>query len=474
MDPRNGFNNCKIFQSPLVSNEASLPARVDNIMQTSSDATHVTAVTMNRPQESGLSLPSPVSPVEQNRLQDGEDLILNHVLTYGMEVPGPQQHQQSLSTTEELLNEPMGGTLMAFLKSSCCHQSTPKLGSAGSSPTGSFDSNDSCSQSSSIDDGTSFDFINYNTMDDSIMLHDVLSKSMGCQDGMESHSPLPVPTFGMVSDDIEVQVNSSPVIKMEPLDVKELEDQLMHVSDAFPPNLSDPDLPNFESAANVHIKTEVSLTDQCSKMPATTSSGFQAAIRPSVLSLQAHGQRHSQLSMMLSEPQISCVTPQKSPCQLVPQSQASPAGRKIPTPSSFLMQLTSPGSQPHSPASCSPASTLTLTKAHPPPPPYPGTSSATTPTATTAASTAGNQHLIPVPVTGISTVPVRVVSSPTGHTSAKHLRPIQPRPAQASNKPPRNTHPGCTTIRYNRKNNPELEKRRVHYCNFESKFLLLS
>ncbi len=31
---------------------------------------------------------------------------------------------------------------------------------------------------------------------------------------------------------------------------------------------------------------------------------------------------------------------------------------------------------------------------------------------------------------------------------------------------PRMTHPGCTTIMYNRKNNPELEKRRVHYCNF--------
>ena len=28
------------------------------------------------------------------------------------------------------------------------------------------------------------------------------------------------------------------------------------------------------------------------------------------------------------------------------------------------------------------------------------------------------------------------------------------------------THPGCSTIRYNRKNNPELEKRRVHFCVF--------
>ncbi|XP_071127755.1 Krueppel-like factor 12 [Mytilus edulis] len=28
------------------------------------------------------------------------------------------------------------------------------------------------------------------------------------------------------------------------------------------------------------------------------------------------------------------------------------------------------------------------------------------------------------------------------------------------------THPGCSTIKYNRKNNPELEKRRIHFCEF--------
>ena len=36
----------------------------------------------------------------------------------------------------------------------------------------------------------------------------------------------------------------------------------------------------------------------------------------------------------------------------------------------------------------------------------------------------------------------------------------------------RKTHPGCTTIKYNRRNNPDLEKRRVHYCEFRGeKFL---
>ncbi len=35
---------------------------------------------------------------------------------------------------------------------------------------------------------------------------------------------------------------------------------------------------------------------------------------------------------------------------------------------------------------------------------------------------------------------------------------------------PRNTHPGCTTIKYNRKNNPELDKRRIHYCDFPGNY----
>lgn len=35
---------------------------------------------------------------------------------------------------------------------------------------------------------------------------------------------------------------------------------------------------------------------------------------------------------------------------------------------------------------------------------------------------------------------------------------------------PRRTHPGCTTIRYNRKNNPELDRRRVHFCDFPGCF----
>ncbi len=34
---------------------------------------------------------------------------------------------------------------------------------------------------------------------------------------------------------------------------------------------------------------------------------------------------------------------------------------------------------------------------------------------------------------------------------------------------PRQTHPGCTTIKYNRRNNPDLDKRRIHHCEFPGK-----
>ncbi|XP_029638975.1 Krueppel-like factor 10 isoform X1 [Octopus sinensis] len=41
-------------------------------------------------------------------------------------------------------------------------------------------------------------------------------------------------------------------------------------------------------------------------------------------------------------------------------------------------------------------------------------------------------------------------------------------PVRTVNKKQPVTHPGCSTIKYNRKNNPELEKRRVHFCDFQN------
>jgi krueppel-like factor 5 len=39
-------------------------------------------------------------------------------------------------------------------------------------------------------------------------------------------------------------------------------------------------------------------------------------------------------------------------------------------------------------------------------------------------------------------------------------------PSRPQSKKPQKTHPGCSTIKYNRKNNPDLEKRRIHFCDF--------
>ncbi|KAK2168816.1 hypothetical protein LSH36_14g12011 [Paralvinella palmiformis] len=89
--------------------------------------------------------------------------------------------------------------------------------------------------------------------------------------------------------------------------------------------------------------------------------------------------------------------------------------------------LTPPGSLPGSPDHSS-------AKPTPPPPPYP--------------------ELAKTPGTAIVTIPTPEGSVPI----AIPVTPVTGRP--------RATHPGCTTIKYNRKNNPELEKRRIHYCDF--------
>lgn len=49
---------------------------------------------------------------------------------------------------------------------------------------------------------------------------------------------------------------------------------------------------------------------------------------------------------------------------------------------------------------------------------------------------------------------------PQSPSSAERTRKVQ------------QTHPGCSTIKYNRKNNPELEKRRIHFCDYPGKYFL--
>lgn len=49
--------------------------------------------------------------------------------------------------------------------------------------------------------------------------------------------------------------------------------------------------------------------------------------------------------------------------------------------------------------------------------------------------------------------------------------PLPDSPSSSTERPRKiqQTHPGCSTIKYNRKNNPELEKRRIHFCDFPGK-----
>ena len=64
-------------------------------------------------------------------------------------------------------------------------------------------------------------------------------------------------------------------------------------------------------------------------------------------------------------------------------------------------------------------------------------------------------------------LPVTSVSQPimTPIPGVKRFPPQSTNKRRGIQPTARNTYPNCTTIRYNRRNNPDLEKRRTHYCN---------
>lgn len=97
-----------------------------------------------------------------------------------------------------------------------------------------------------------------------------------------------------------------------------------------------------------------------------------------------------------------------------------------------LMPPTPPGSHPSSPI---PGMDIRRT----PPPPYPG----------------------PIPSSRISL--------PNSVLNLSPMLSIPTPGVQRSPKKAQKTHPGCSTIKYNRKNNPDLEKRRIHFCDFPGK-----
>ncbi|GFN77691.1 kruppel-like factor [Plakobranchus ocellatus] len=140
----------------------------------------------------------------------------------------------------------------------------------------------------------------------------------------------------------------------------------------------------------------------------------------------------------------------------------------------IFMPPTPPNSQPGSPnnnsnSSSSSNASLRLT----PPPPYPGSTTTTTPSSSSNILSQHSyhhqqalhshpcfpQHLMSSPSPSLP-VTVAMVSSTTPTPSGS-----KPGKAERPRKQPV-THPGCSTIKYNRKNNPELEKRRIHYCSF--------
>jgi len=70
---------------------------------------------------------------------------------------------------------------------------------------------------------------------------------------------------------------------------------------------------------------------------------------------------------------------------------------------------------------------------------------------------------------------------PTAHAAVKTTPTVMPDggsdvdvPLTPVTRRPRLTHPGCTTIKYNRRTNPELERRRTHFCHFTGTLVSIS
>ncbi|XP_059162946.1 Krueppel-like factor 12 [Physella acuta] len=77
----------------------------------------------------------------------------------------------------------------------------------------------------------------------------------------------------------------------------------------------------------------------------------------------------------------------------------------------------------------------------------------------------GVRRTPPPPYPGISQIPRSVLSpAPSSLPATVTMAPSSTKSDRPRKQPV--THPGCSTIKYNRKNNPELEKRRIHYCSF--------
>lgn len=129
--------------------------------------------------------------------------------------------------------------------------------------------------------------------------------------------------------------------------------------------------------------------------------------------------------------------------------QAPTSGFISPKPHFSSTMFPTPSSAPHvvpsiflppTPPTSQPASPDNEGVRRTPPPPYPGPRICT-------------PGLSPEP----TTLPITVTMDSQAKSDRPRKQPV--------------THPGCSTIKYNRKNNPELEKRRIHFCVFPGKIL---
>lgn len=179
---------------------------------------------------------------------------------------------------------------------------------------------------------------------------------------------------------------------------------------------------------SVHIKQENPSSCMLTEMAGSHSDFLQD--RPKSLNIPVP---RSILLPTTSSPhvQYSSHSPYGSGGILQTQSQMSHCYTSSSTPPHtvpVLMPPTPPNSQPSSPS-------VGMDMRRTPPPPYPGM------------------------------MPSR--AQMTG--SVLNLSPMLCIPTHRDHSSPRKTqktHPGCSTIKYNRKNNPDLDKRRIHYCEF--------
>ncbi|KAL8617010.1 hypothetical protein ACOMHN_014181 [Nucella lapillus] len=176
----------------------------------------------------------------------------------------------------------------------------------------------------------------------------------------------------------------------------------------------------------------------CVPMVNGMNNSFQQPYKP-VMS-HHHNHQHQQQQQPFTPPPRPQSSTRNPP--ISSSSHVVPCVRLPPTP---------PNSQPASPKSGE------FVVRRTPPPPYPA--GVVPPGGSSAAS---------LPPPGNIPRPVLNCSSPSPLSIPLPPMSANPASCRARISKHQRTHPGCSTIKYNRRNNPDLEKRRIHFCMFPS------